>query len=125
MIIGRKREQQLLKAAFQSKKAQFITVYGRRRVGKTYLIDQFFKDKKCKFFQVTGTKGGLMKDQLYNFAEALSETFFSNVPIGPLKNWKHAFKLLRQEILKSNEKVVIFLDELPWLASKKSIIEGE
>ena len=120
MIIGRKREKEYLEEAFQSKKAQFITVYGRRRVGKTFLIDEFFKGKKCKFFQVTGFQGGLMKEQLHNFAEALSETFFNKVPIGPLKNWKHAFKLLYEEIIKSNEKVVVFLDELPWLASKRS-----
>ena len=120
MIIGRRDEKKYLEQAFRAKKAQFITVYGRRRVGKTFLIEEFFKGKKCKFFQVIGSQGGSMKEQLHNFAEALSETFFDDVPIGPLKNWKEAFEILRQQIIKSDEKVVVFLDELPWLATQKS-----
>ncbi len=120
MIVGRRREKELLERVFESRKAQLVTVYGRRRVGKTYLIDQFFSEKNCKLMQVAGTKDGVMKEQLYNFAKAFSETFLDNVPIGPLQDWRHAFNLLRQELDKTSEKVVVFLDELPWLASKKS-----
>ncbi len=120
MIIGRKRELEYLENAFSSKKAQFITVYGRRRVGKTFLIEEFFKDKKGKVFKVTGIMGGSMRDQLKTFADALSETFFSNAPLMPLKSWKEAFSILRHQIMKSEEKVVVFLDELPWLATSRS-----
>jgi AAA+ ATPase superfamily predicted ATPase len=50
MIIGRVNELKMLEKAYKSKKVEFITIYGRRRVGKTYLIRTFFGSKKCTFF---------------------------------------------------------------------------
>ena len=75
MIIGRKREIEDLEIAFKSKESQFITVYGRRLVGKTYLIREFFKTKDCHFFHVTGVQNGKTAKQLEKFADALSKTF--------------------------------------------------
>lgn len=76
MIIGREPEKKLLEDVWSSSRAQFVTVYGRRRIGKIYLIDQFFKVKNCTFMQATGIIGGSMKEQLNSFTEAFSETFF-------------------------------------------------
>lgn len=120
MIIGRKNEQKRLAKAFESKKAQFITVYGRRRVGKTYLISEFFSKKKCKFFYAAGLQNGNQERQLISFAQAFSLTFMDGVPVQVPGDWLEAFKLLHERILKTDERVVIFLDELPWMATRKS-----
>jgi AAA+ ATPase superfamily predicted ATPase len=55
-IIGRKNAINILQKTFSSPKSEFLAIYGRRRVGKTYLIRQFFSKKSCVFFQVTGKK---------------------------------------------------------------------
>ena len=120
MIIGRKREQNLLKKAYDSTEAEFIVIYGRKRIGKTYLIDKFFMSNPCKFFHATGLQEGTLKKQLKKFAEALSHTFFDNAPLETAKNWDEAFDVLHKQISKFKEKVVIFLDELPWMATRKS-----
>jgi uncharacterized protein len=120
MIVGRKKERALFETAFESDKAQFITIYGRRRVGKTYLVRQFFSQKKCLFFEVTGVQHGNMKRQIEGFYAALSETFFNRAPLAPAASWFSAFMFLHDQILKSEGKVIIFLDELPWLAARRS-----
>ncbi len=120
MIVGRKKEQKLLEMAFESDKAQFITMYGRRRIGKTFLIRQFFSQKECRFFEVTGLQHENMQRQLEGFYQALSDTFFERAPLTPAANWFLAFRFLHEQILKNEGKVVIFLDELPWLAAKRS-----
>lgn len=120
MIIGRRREQKLLEKAYNSSEAELIVVYGRRRIGKTYLVREFFEHKKCQFFHVTGLQNGTLKKQLKKFTEGLSQTFFDNVLLEVPRNWDEAFSLLNKQISKGNDKVVIFLDELPWMATKKS-----
>lgn len=119
-IIGRKNEKNLLNKAYLSKEAEFIVVYGRRRVGKTYLIREFYEKKNCLFVHATGEIKGKMHDQIKRFAESLSKTFFDNAPL-QLSSWEEAFKLLEQQIHKyADKKVVIFLDELPWLATRRA-----
>ncbi|MBS0656129.1 MAG: AAA family ATPase, partial [Verrucomicrobia bacterium] len=104
---------------------EFITLYGRRRVGKTYLIREFFSKKRCHFFHATGLQGGKLQVQLRKFTEALSHTFFDKVSLVPPKNWNEAFNILNTQIAKCKGKVVIFLDELPWLATRKSNVLQE
>ncbi len=125
MIIGRKREQELLEQAFNEKRNRFITVYGRRRVGKTYLINEFFKNKKCIYFHVTGTRNGTMKDQIENFAQEFSQTFLKGTPLKPPARWKEAFQLLTAQIRHTKKKVVLFFDELPWLDTRRSKLLDE
>ena len=120
MIVGRKDEQKRLERVFASKQAEFITIYGRRRVGKTFLIREFFSNKKCIFFHVTGIKDEPTKVQLGKFSEAFSETFLKKIPMQAPKNWDQAFTRLTTQISDLEEKVVIFLDELPWLATPRS-----
>ena len=120
MIVGRKEEQRLLSKAFKSTEAEFITIYGRRRVGKTYLVREFFNQKSCTFLHITGIQNGSLELQLRKFSEAFSATFLNDTPIEVPKNWGDAFALLQKQIFKMKGKIVIFLDELPWLASKKS-----
>lgn len=120
-IVARHREIELLEKCLNSKNAEFIAVYGRRRIGKTFLIRSFFSTQK-NYFEITGMKDGKLSDHLMNFSEALSRKFFNGLPILPPKNWRDAFSLLTSELKKipKTERVVLFFDELPWLASKKS-----
>jgi AAA+ ATPase superfamily predicted ATPase len=124
MIIGRKTEQNILTDIFNSKKAEFVAVYGRRRVGKTYLIEQFFLKKPCLYFSITGLHKGTLKEQLAIFTKALNEAFFSelNMNVEKPKNWMDAFELLTNIIttFSKQKKIVLFFDEVPWLASQKS-----
>lgn len=123
-IFGRTKEIQILDAILYSKSSEFIAIYGRRRVGKTYLIREYFsqKTKDCIYCEVIGIKDGALQDQLENFAEGLSKTFYKNVPIKPLNNWREALNLLTNAIesIPKSQKIVIFFDELPWMATPKS-----
>lgn len=122
-IVGRKAEKKVLHTAFTSKNAEFIVVYGRRRVGKTFLIRTFFTQKKCIFFHITGIKDGKYHDQLYEFTRILESTFYGpHVRLKEPNSWTRAFELLTQTIKQqeSRQPVVLFFDEIPWLASQKS-----
>jgi len=120
-IIGRKKEFKILSQIVKLKEAQFIAVYGRRRVGKTFLIREFYKDKGF-FLECTGIKNLELSKQLANFSQALSKTFFSGAPLKISSSWHEAFELLTQKIqeIPKGKKAILFLDELPWLASRRS-----
>lgn len=122
-IIGRIEEQALLNQALKSKQAEFIALYGRRRVGKTFLIRNFFSQKDCFFFHLTGIKDGKLHDQLYEFTRILEATFYGpQIHLKEPTSWTTAFDLLTQTIKQyaPQKNVVLFFDELPWLASQKS-----
>ena len=120
MIIGRKTEQKYLERVYRSKEAEFIVVYGRRRVGKTFLIRQFFEEKKGIFFQVTGSKKGNMKKQLTHFTERMAEKFFDSIPLVTPKNWEEAFKILNTKLIQTKGKIILCFDDLPWMATPLS-----
>ena len=73
-IIGRLREQELLRDLITSKKSDFIAIYGRRRVGKTCLIKNFIDSLSCIFFHVTGLQKGSSKEQLGELAKQIGTT---------------------------------------------------
>lgn len=120
-IIGRKEDLETLKDLRNAKTANFVAVYGRRRIGKTFLIREYFCDKGI-FLEVTGVKKLAASKQLANFSRALSKAFLNNLQLQSPVSWHDAFELLTQQIkaVRRDKKVIIFLDELPWLASKKS-----
>ena len=117
MIIGRKEEQQILRSAVQSENSEFVAVYGRRRVGKTYLIRETFGYKFT--FQHTGLAKGNTKEQLFSFAISLRDVGYDDCPIP--KSWLEAFSLLSAYLKNStDEKKIVFLDELPWMDTPRS-----
>jgi hypothetical protein len=121
-IIGRSDEQEQLKELMESKKAEFIAVYGRRRIGKTYLIKNYIDSFSCVFFHVTGIQKGPMKNQLEVFAKALAIGFYQGAPIAARKSWFDAFQDLTDAIAKvpQNKKIVLFFDEFPWMSTPRS-----
>ncbi len=117
LFIGREEEIRILTKAYEHSEARFVAIFGRRRVGKTYLIRKVFDDKVA--FYMTGLSGVTAKQQIFNFHTALLRQGgnFATVP----KNWFSAFQNLIDFLESSHKaKKVVFLDELPWLASKKS-----
>lgn len=121
-IIGRTREQKLLKELVESNKSEFIAIYGRRRVGKTYLIKNFIESSPCMFFHVTGLQKGSSKDQLREFARQTGKTFYQSPSIIPQTQWVDAFEDLTEAINKvpKDKTVVLFFDEFPWMATPRS-----
>ena len=117
-LIGRVRERRILSRCEASNKPEFVAVYGRRRVGKTYLIVQHFANKFT--FSVTGLSGGDMKEQLREFHKALKKYYQGEIAVP--NNWHEAFGLLEERIERdpSAGKKVLFMDELPWLDTQKS-----
>ena len=117
-IIGRKEQCERLKACLEQNSAQLILVYGRRRVGKTYLINEYFEDRFA--FKMTGAYDQPKKVQLANFTAELNRK--SGKKWNAPGNWFQAFELLRQylEQLPQDQKQVVFMDEMPWLDTHKS-----
>ncbi len=122
-LIGRQKEKSILNDAATSQKSEFIAVYGRRRIGKSYLIQQYFKDHPF-YFEFVGTHRANLKKQLENFTQELLRTFKNSKLEKQPDSWSEAFYVLRDVIEKlpvdSSKKKVIFFDELPWIASRKS-----
>ena len=117
-LIGRERELERLSHALGASGPQLIAVYGRRRVGKTYLVRTFFDSRIV--FELVGANKTSAKQQLKNFSQVL---FSRGYAVGTPPSWSDAFLMLQQYLeqkLVSGDKQVVFLDELPWLASRKS-----
>lgn len=124
-ISGRKREQQLLQEVASSDRAEFVAVYGRRRVGKTFLVREFFEDRASVFLEVTGTKDGPAGLQRRRFREAVEHSFAIDYPLPEFANWNDALAFLTSTIVRRAERrpgeaIVVFFDELPWLATPRS-----
>jgi AAA+ ATPase superfamily predicted ATPase len=120
-MIGRKKEIQILTKAYTSDKPELIAVFGRRRVGKTFLIRQYFKDKI--HFELTGLKDGTKQQQLRNFSYSMKEALKADeVPSTPL-DWLEAFHQLKVFLESgdgTSERKIVFIDELPWMAAGRS-----
>ncbi len=120
-LIGRVLEIAILKEILQSEKAELLALYGRRRVGKTYLVRQTYAQQIS--FELTGLKGVKLSTQLENFTVTLQTSFqLSFLPALP-QNWLQAFRMLINVMEAQpprKQKVVFFLDEFPWLDSPKS-----
>jgi len=117
-LIGRNIEQRRLTRVLDSDEAELVAVYGRRRVGKTYLIREFFGEQIC--FEHTGSFQAPLREQLANFRDSLVSSGVSSCE--PPTSWPDALSMLRKllEGLGTNRRHVVFLDELPWLASRRS-----
>ena len=120
-MVGREEETARLKLLLTTKESEFLTVVGRRRVGKTYLIRETYKNELA--FELTGIQNASTEEQLSNFHFALRQYFKNFDTDRPkAKNWIEAFQLLIEELKrsKSKKKKVLFIDELPWLATARS-----
>jgi len=117
MIIGRQNQQQLLLSLLEMEDSQFVAVYGRRRVGKTYLVRETYSTHIA--FQHTGLQNVDKKGQLKEFGRSLLNAGMAEVP--RINDWFDAFFALGQFLQSRPEgKKVVFIDELPWMDTPKS-----
>ncbi|MDR1799292.1 MAG: AAA family ATPase [Bifidobacteriaceae bacterium] len=116
--MGRKAEKAVLQRCLDSAKPEFLAVYGRRRVGKTFLVREYLRDQIV--FALTGAAKTPYQQQLRLFDEALQEWTGRTQPRA--KDWFEAFRLLKEHIkhFRHQRKKVVFLDEVPWLATQRS-----
>lgn len=110
-IIGRKEEIRQLQAFYESGKSEFIAVYGRRRIGKTFLIDEFFNYTYS--FSVSGVLDGSHAEQMLAFTQALRKIGYQGKTPD---SWMEAFFILSELLeptLSDDRRCIIFIDELP------------
>ena len=119
-IIGRHNEKLILEKALKSNEPELIAIYGRRRVGKTYLVRQYFN--RHLLFDFSGVNNEFSKTQLLNFRNTLVTAAKQQIPPSVPESWTLAFMQLQQFIEPQIKKTkgVIFLDEFPWLNSQRS-----
>ncbi|MBL7794041.1 MAG: ATP-binding protein [Saprospiraceae bacterium] len=119
-LVGRLEEKKILENALQSPKAEMVSIIGRRRVGKTFLVKSVYSDKID--FEITGIQHATRQEQLRNFMLQISKYSGGSFPLTEPKDWLGAFYLLSKflELKRKSGKMIIFLDELPWLATHKS-----
>lgn len=116
-MIGRKDEIRQLSDAYKSSQSEFVAVYGRRRIGKTYLITETFENKFA--FHHTGLKEGDTKRQLEHFRLSLRQQGHYDCP--RIKDWLEAFfELERLLDGRGTGRKIVFLDEVPWLDTPRS-----
>jgi hypothetical protein len=119
-IIGRQKQIAQLESAITSDKPEMVAVVGRRRIGKTFLIGNVYE--KQMVFELTGVPFATQKEQLHLFWVQLVKYFPAYTLPDKPASWLDAFFILSQAIEKADfkEKKVVFFDELPWLATKRS-----
>ncbi len=118
-LIGRDKEFAELERCMSSDRSELVIIHGRRRIGKTYLIEEFFGQKFD--FKYVGAHGMTTRRQLNNFRNVLNAQSAMNFP--HFSNWDEAFQALEEYLssLSSDRKRIVFIDEMPWMDSSKSI----
>ncbi len=125
-MVGRKKEIALLEEVCYRDRSSLVAIYGRRRIGKTYLVNYMFREYKtdCIFFDFIGSSDVESKNQIINFLDKIYEWFRVETD-KKISNWTEAFSFLKRVLIdkiesRPDEKVVIFIDELPWIDRKNS-----
>ena len=120
IFVGREYEEGIFQELLSKNNADLVTIIGRRRIGKTYLVKRVFKNQFHFYF--TGIKDADKQTVLNEFSQKIAEYANTNLPIAPPQNWLDAFRLLKTYLqnISSKKKTVIFLDEFPWMDSHKS-----
>jgi AAA+ ATPase superfamily predicted ATPase len=120
IIIGRENEKKILNDMLVSKEAELIAILGRRRVGKTFLVRNYYQQQLV--FEFTGVQEDRISEQLLNFSKALQQAMKSAIPPVIPDNWIEAFSYLSDFLGTKDEKkpMVVLFDEFPWIHNPKS-----
>lgn len=105
----------------KTKNPQFVAIYGRRRVGKTFAVRNYFQNKGV-YLEITGLKKGKMDQQIDIFMRSFERCFYPKMRLERPAHWIDALDLLNKKIheLHLKQPIIIFFDELPWLATPRS-----
>ena len=118
-LVGREQEIRLLKEYTSSDRPEFVAIYGRRRVGKTFLVNQQFAGKLA--FSMTGVLNGTKNEQMEAFIDAMQE--YSGELFEKPKTWMEAFRILKTFLKKKvalKQRCIVFFDELPSMDTQRS-----
>jgi len=120
IVIGREEEKLLLQHIVAHNKADLVVVYGRRRIGKTYLVQTCLK--KHIAFEYSGIHEVDTEVQLARYTKALATQLNRNIDLSPPADWFEAFEITVRLLQKKlrRKKIVMFLDEFPWMQTPKS-----
>jgi uncharacterized protein len=117
-MVGRTAERKILEERLASKRSEFVALYGRRRVGKTFLVRNVLE--KSFTFSITGLSKATLANQLNNFNLTIKRQN-KKVKFKPATNWLDAFEQIGVLIERSKQKKkVVFIDELPWFDTPHS-----
>jgi AAA+ ATPase superfamily predicted ATPase len=124
-IVGRAAEQRTLTEMIRSRRPELLALYGRRRIGKTFLVRELAQPAAGTFLEVTGTRSGAAALQRRRFREAMEKSFSPEDAIPDFPSWELALAELSDRLEqrakeRPREKIVLFFDELPWLATPRS-----
>lgn len=124
-ITSREAESKILVKHLISEEAQLIAVYGRRRIGKTHLIREFYRDKGL-YIQFTGVQDAHENEQLANFHDELSSIFNGIAHKEIPGSWREGFKRLVNAIkpILKQQRVILFFDEVPWLSHNSKFLKA-
>ncbi len=126
MFFGRKKETALLEDCYRSQRSELITIYGRRRIGKSRLVKEFIKGKNALTFEAI--EGDRSPQQIKHFTHALREQL--NDPVlksVEFRSWTAVFDYLTESVINKRtgrDKFIIFLDEFQWMAAGQSQLVG-
>ena len=120
MIAGRDEHVKIMQEDIAAKCSSFVAITGRRRVGKTFLIREVYQKNIC--FMITGIQNADVQTQINNFVQKNAEYNTNSQVFGTIDTWQKAFFLFKNYLksLPKNKKQVIFMDELPWMATARS-----
>jgi len=118
-FVDRQEELASLKKIYRSEGFQFVPVYGRRRIGKTRLIQEFIGDKKAIYFLADSVSES---EQLRNIGRAVGEYFNDSILVDAgFKDWYQFFRYIKE---KNSKKLVIVIDEFPYLVNSNPAISS-
>lgn len=122
MVIGREKEIKKLQELYRSDSAELVALYGRRRVGKTFLIDQVFEDKiTFRHAGLSPIESSTMKEQLVHFHRSLKQFGWGDEKVP--SSWQEAFYMLEDLLTEKTNKstrVVVFIDEIQWMDTPRA-----
>ncbi len=120
MFIGREKELKLLEEKYSAKTAQLVVIYGRRRVGKSALVNQFL-DEKPNCLKFEGLENEDTQTQIENFIQSLAKQLQDpSLAVLKFDSWSDLFSYLTEKVFNTSKRKIIFLDEFQWLAAKQS-----
>lgn len=115
MFVGRDYQLELLSSVWEKESPSLVVVSGRRRIGKSTLVERFAERSRCQFIEIEGLPPDetmTNERQLANFCERLGRASGRDIPVA--KNWAQAFDSLEKAVA-GRGKIVVFLDEISWM----------
>ena len=119
-FVDRQEELEFLEAEYRQPSFRFIPLYGRRRVGKTRLVQEFIMDKPAIYFLADTVSG---QEQLKNLGRSVGEYFQDRILIeGGFRDWEQFFRYIREK--STDKRLVLAIDEFPYLVSANRAISS-